>query len=109
MDAPDRCRPQDSPGHADVAVMHRFGAASRPFGSARMPCNPARTLQRSTAQFHLETPMSFLSHWRIGRRLSVAFAVVVALTIVSAVFSQIRLMEIQSQAHELTAEQAERT
>jgi hypothetical protein len=32
---------------------------------------------------------------RIGRRLSVAFAVVVALTIASAVFSQIRLMEIQ--------------
>ena len=53
--------------------------------------------------------MSFLSQWRIGRRLSVAFAVVVALTIASAAFSQIRLMEIQSQAHELTAEQAERT
>jgi len=53
--------------------------------------------------------MSFLSHWRIGRRLSVAFAVVVALTIVSAVFSQVRLQEIQAQAHELTADQAERT
>ena len=53
--------------------------------------------------------MSFLSHWRIGRRLSLAFAVVVALTIASAVFSQIRLMEIQSLSHELTTEQAERT
>ena len=53
--------------------------------------------------------MSFLSHWRIGRRLSLAFAVVVALTIVSAAFSQVRLMEIQARAHELTAEQAERT
>ncbi len=53
--------------------------------------------------------MSFLSQWRIGRRLSLAFAVVVALTIVSAAFSQVRLMEIQSRAHELTAEQAERT
>jgi len=53
--------------------------------------------------------MSFLSHWRIGRRLSLAFAVVVTLTIVSAAFSQVRLMEIQARAHELTAEQAERT
>jgi methyl-accepting chemotaxis protein len=53
--------------------------------------------------------MSFLSHWRIGRRLSLAFAVVVALTIVSAAFSQVRLMEIQARARELTAEQAERT
>ena len=53
--------------------------------------------------------MSFLSRWRIGRRLSLAFAVVVALTVVSAAFSQIRLSEIQSKARELTAEQAERT
>ena len=53
--------------------------------------------------------MSFLSHWRIGRRLSLAFGVVVALTVVSAAFSQIRLLEIQAQAHELTAGQAERT
>ena len=53
--------------------------------------------------------MSFLSRWRIGRRLSLAFAVVVALTVASAVFAQIRLMEIQSRAHELTTEQAERT
>jgi methyl-accepting chemotaxis protein len=53
--------------------------------------------------------MSFLSQWRIGRRLGVAFGVVVALTIVSAVFSQVRLVEIQARAHEMTAEQAERT
>ena len=53
--------------------------------------------------------MSFLTRWRIGRRLSLAFAVVVALTVVSAAFSQIRLAEIQSKARELTAEQAERT
>jgi methyl-accepting chemotaxis protein len=53
--------------------------------------------------------MSILSRWRIGRRLSLAFSVVVALTVLSAAFSQIRLMEIQSLSHELTAEQAERT
>jgi methyl-accepting chemotaxis protein len=53
--------------------------------------------------------MSFISRWRIGRRLSLAFAVVVALTILSATFSQIRLMEIKSLARELAAEQAERT
>jgi methyl-accepting chemotaxis protein len=53
--------------------------------------------------------MSFLSRWRIGRRLSLAFAVVVALTVASAAFSQMRLAEIQARAHELTAEQAERT
>jgi methyl-accepting chemotaxis protein len=53
--------------------------------------------------------MNFLSGWRIGRRLSLAFAVVVALTAVSAVFTQIRLQEIQSLSRELTTEQAERT
>ena len=53
--------------------------------------------------------MSILSRWRIGRRLSLAFAVVVTLTVVSAIFSQVRLQEIQARAHELTAEQAERT
>ena len=52
--------------------------------------------------------MSFLSRWRIGRRLSLAFAVVVALTIVSAAFSQMQLAEIRAQAQVLTAEQAER-
>jgi methyl-accepting chemotaxis protein len=52
--------------------------------------------------------MRFLSRWRIGRRLSLAFAVVVALTVVSAAFSQMQLREIQSLARELTAEQAER-
>src|ERR1700712_1446765 len=44
--------------------------------------------------------MSFLSRWRIGRRLSLAFAVVVALTVVSAVFAQIRLAEVRALAHE---------
>ena len=37
-----------------------------------------------------------------------AFAVMVALTVVSAVFSQIRLAEIQSRSREMTTEQAER-
>ena len=54
--------------------------------------------------------MNFLSRWRIGRRLGLAFAVVVALTVVSAAFSQIRLSEIQARlAHDLTVEQQERT
>ena len=52
--------------------------------------------------------MSFLSSLRIGRRLGVAFAVVVTLTVVSTVFSQLRLREIQASAHEMTTEQAER-
>ncbi|MEP6506137.1 MAG: MCP four helix bundle domain-containing protein, partial [Betaproteobacteria bacterium] len=52
--------------------------------------------------------MNFLSNWRIGRRLSLAFAVVIALTIVSVVFTQVRLQEIQALSHELTTEQAER-
>jgi methyl-accepting chemotaxis protein len=52
--------------------------------------------------------MNFLSHWRIGRRLSLAFALVVALTVLSAAFGQFRLQEIQALAHELTTEQAER-
>ncbi len=52
--------------------------------------------------------MMIFSRLRIGRRLSLAFAVIVALTIASAVFSQIRLQEVRSVAAELTAEQAER-
>jgi methyl-accepting chemotaxis protein len=52
--------------------------------------------------------MSFLSRWRIGRRLSLAFAVVVALTVVSAAFTEIRLQEIQTLSHEITSVQAER-
>jgi methyl-accepting chemotaxis protein len=53
--------------------------------------------------------MNFLSRMRIGRRLGVAFLVVVALTVVSTVFSQLRLAEVRRLAAELTTEQAERT
>ncbi len=53
--------------------------------------------------------MSFFSRLRIGRRLTLAFAVIVALTTISAVFSQVRLVEVKSMAAELTTEQAERT
>jgi len=52
--------------------------------------------------------MSFLSSLRIGRRLGVAFTVVVTLTVVSAGFSQLRLAEIRASAHEMTGDQAER-
>ncbi len=53
--------------------------------------------------------MNFLNSMRIGRRLTVAFAVVVALTAVSALFSQWRLVNVKSQAAELTSAQAERS
>ena len=53
--------------------------------------------------------MNLFNRMRIGRRLSVAFAIVVALTIVSTVFSQLRLVEVKSLAAELTAAQAERS
>ena len=53
--------------------------------------------------------MNFLSSLRIGRRLTVAFAVVVALTAVSALFSLWRLVEVKSAAVELTSVQAERS
>ena len=53
--------------------------------------------------------MSFLSQWRIGRRLSLAFAVVVALTVASAAFTQVRLQEIRTLARRITTEQAERS
>jgi methyl-accepting chemotaxis protein len=53
--------------------------------------------------------MNFFSSLRIGRRLTVAFAVVVALTAVSALFSLWRLVEVKSLATELTTEQAERS
>ena len=53
--------------------------------------------------------MSVFSRLRIGRRLTLAFAVVVTLTVVSAAFSEIRLIEVKSMAAELTADQAERT
>ncbi len=53
--------------------------------------------------------MSFFSRLRIGRRITGAFAVVVALTAISAVFSQVRLAEVRALSSELTTEQAERT
>ena len=53
--------------------------------------------------------MDFLSRWRIGRRLGLAFAVVVALTIFSAVFVQLKMNEVARLAHDLTVEQQERT
>jgi methyl-accepting chemotaxis protein len=53
--------------------------------------------------------MSFLSRWRIGRRLSLAFAVVVALTLVSAVFIQVRMNDVERFAHEAAVDQQERT
>jgi methyl-accepting chemotaxis protein len=52
--------------------------------------------------------MSFLSSLRIGRRLSLAFAIVVALIGASAAFSQLRLHEIEASAREMTTDQAER-
>jgi methyl-accepting chemotaxis protein len=53
--------------------------------------------------------MNFFSSLRIGRRLTVAFAVVVALTATSALFSLWRLEEVKSAAVELTSVQAERS
>ncbi len=53
--------------------------------------------------------MNFLSRMRIGRRLSMAFVLVVTLTVVSAAFTQFRLKEIEAASSELTTEQAERT
>ena len=52
--------------------------------------------------------MNFFSHWRIGRRLGLAFATVVMLTVASAGFSQLRLQEIRAMTGELTGAQAER-
>ena len=52
--------------------------------------------------------MNFLSRMRIGGRLTFAFAVVVALTALSAAFSLWRLVEVKSAAVELTSVQAER-
>ena len=53
--------------------------------------------------------MNFFSSMRIGRRLTVAFAIVVALTAVSALFSLWRLVDVRSSAVELTSVQAERS
>jgi methyl-accepting chemotaxis protein len=53
--------------------------------------------------------MNFFSSLRIGRRLTLAFAAVVALTVASTLFSLWRLVEVKSLAQELTTEQAERT
>jgi len=52
--------------------------------------------------------MNFLSRMRIGGRLTLAFAIVVALTAMSALFSLGRLVEVKSAAVELTSVQAER-
>ena len=53
--------------------------------------------------------MNFFNSLRIGRRLTLAFAVVVALTVMSTAFSLWRLADVKSLAAEMTTEQAERT
>ncbi len=53
--------------------------------------------------------MNFLSRWRIGPRLSLSFGIVVALTIVSTAFVQLRMSEVERLAHEAATEQQERT
>jgi len=53
--------------------------------------------------------MDFFSKLRIGGRLALAFAIVVALTIVSAAFSQLQLAGVRASAAAMTGEQAERT
>ena len=53
--------------------------------------------------------MNFFSKLRIGSRLGLAFAIVVALTVVSAAFGQFQLQQVKQLARELVAEQAERT
>jgi methyl-accepting chemotaxis protein len=52
--------------------------------------------------------MNFFSKLRIGSRLGLAFAIVVALTVLSATFGQVQLLRVRGLAAELTAEQAER-
>jgi methyl-accepting chemotaxis protein len=53
--------------------------------------------------------MQFLATMRIGRRLGLAFALVVTLTILVAAFIQWRLGEVDRRASELATVQAERT
>jgi methyl-accepting chemotaxis protein len=52
--------------------------------------------------------MNFFSQLRIGRRLGLAFAIVVTLTLASAAFTQLRLVEVDRLSSELINEQAER-
>src|ERR1700758_3776516 len=53
--------------------------------------------------------MNFLSRMRIGGRLTIAFAIVVALTALSTLFSLWRLVDVKAAAVELTTVQAERS
>ncbi len=53
--------------------------------------------------------MNVFNRIRIGSRLVLAFAIVVSLTIASAIYGQIQLTEIQSLSNELTTQQAERS
>jgi methyl-accepting chemotaxis protein len=46
---------------------------------------------------------------RIGRRLGVAFAAIVGMTVVAAIFAAVQLLHVHGLSVELTSEQAERT
>jgi methyl-accepting chemotaxis protein len=52
--------------------------------------------------------MNLFSKLRIGSRLGLAFAIVVTLTVLSAGFGQVQLLQVRNLASELTSEQAER-
>ena len=98
---------QDLPMTGNAPSQGKF-SANRPLGC--LPTIGSRDLEPGTdIPFPGDKTMNLLSGWRIGRRLGLAFAVVVALTVASAVFTQMRLREIQAVSHEVTGDQAERT
>ena len=53
--------------------------------------------------------MNLFNRMRVGSRLVLAFAIVVSLTIASAIYGQVQLKSIQSLSSELTNQQAERS
>src|ERR1700761_2011331 len=87
----------------------RLFLGSRRSGAPRIPDEQSASARRAPRSDLRRHTMNFFSSLRIGRRLTLAFAVVVALTVMSTLFSLWRLVEVKSMAQELTSEQAERS
>src|ERR1700740_2062424 len=98
-------RPKTRKCRATAALIGLSGSPARfensPHGPAPSPGPPRSKDGRRQGL------MNFFSKLRIGSRLGLAFAIVVALTVVSAAFGQFQLQQVKQLARELVAEQAE--
>ena len=89
---------------------HGRGSVSPISGAASLKPAPGRSMRKGHCTVPSELRnMAFFTRLRIGRRLGMAFATIVTLTLLAAIVAQVELQEVGRRARELTTLQAERT